>query len=115
MNGCIPVKDVKRAAVWYVKYMGCEYGDTLTERHAQLRLSGGPVITLIAVDESFQLKQDGLVIPMMDFLCEDVQSLHEYFERSGIRVGAIAENGRSGKSFKLLDPDGNHLIVWQKE
>ncbi|MDQ0062081.1 VOC family protein [Paenibacillus harenae] len=115
MHCCIPVKDVKQAAVWYVKYMGCEYGDTITERHAQLKLSGGPDITLIGVDECFQLKQDGQVIPMMDFLCEDVQELHEYFEYSGIRVGAIVDQGRSGKSFKLLDPDGNHLIVWQTE
>ncbi|WP_337104000.1 VOC family protein [Paenibacillus sp. YIM B09110] len=115
VNCCIPVKNVKRAASWYVKYMGCEYGDMVTDGLAQLKLTGGPDITLIGVDECFQLKQDGDVIPMMNFLCEDVQELHEYFELSGIRVGAIVDHGRSGKSFKLLDPDGNHLIVWQSE
>ncbi|MGM0882347.1 MAG: VOC family protein [Bacillota bacterium] len=113
INCCIPVANVKESAEWYVKHLGCQYEGELTDDHTFLRLSSGPDLDLIRVDEVIQLSQNGWVIPSINFHCDDAKALHEYLKVNGIQVEEIVDHSWVGLSFEMYDLNGNKIIVWQ--
>lgn len=74
-NCCIPVTKVKESSDWYVKYLGCNYEGHQSEVHAFLRLSSGPDLDLVRVDNCVHNYQNGVKIPTLTF---SVKGLKHY-------------------------------------
>ena len=41
----------------------------------------------------------------------DIDDYHEYLKQKGVEVTDILDRGICGKSFRMKDPTGNHIMV----
>lgn len=112
-NCCIPVTKVKESSDWYVKYLGCNYEGHQSEVHAFLRLSSGPDLDLVRVDNCVHNYQNGVKIPTLTFECEGFETLYKYLRKNRVQVDEIVDHGWVGKCFDLYDLDENKITVWQ--
>lgn len=113
INCCIPVTNVKESADWYVKHLGCAYEGEIRDEDTFLRLSSGPDLNLLKVDECVQWKLNGNVIPIIHFHTDDARALHERLKAVGVSVEPLIDQSWIGFSFEMYDPDGNKILVWQ--
>ncbi|WP_219834270.1 VOC family protein [Paenibacillus sp. R14(2021)] len=113
INCCIPVTNVKESAEWYVKHLGCRYEGEIREGDTFLRLSSGPDLNLLKVDETVQWKLNGFVIPIIHIHTDDANALHQYLKLNGVSVEDVVDHSWIGYSFAMYDPDGNKILIWQ--
>lgn len=112
-NCCIPVTDVKKSADWYVTHLGCQNEGHQSEVHAFLRLTSGPDLDLVRVDNCVQNYQDGKKIPILTLECEGFHELYEHLKEEGILVEDVINHGWVGKCFDFYDLDDNKITIWE--
>lgn len=90
-----------------------QYYGEIRDEDTILRLSSGPDLNLLKVDECVQWTLNGTAIPIIHFHTDDARALHERLKAGGVSVEPLIDQSWVGFSFEMYDPDRNKILVWQ--
>lgn len=102
----VPIRDIKKAADWYVQVLGGTLGWSGDDGEYQCIEFGDTSITLFLTDEQtyFEPRRSAF-----NFYVSNAEEAHSYLKENGVRVEEVKEYG--AKYFIFYDLDGNCLEV----
>lgn len=107
----VPVSDMSRAAEWYGYLLGYERIDlSHSEKIGQLILENGVALLLDSHKEVVNSSQ-----PLCFFWTEDIYRCKDFFIENNIELVTEIENIGTVSTLVFKDPDGNKLMVCQKQ
>ncbi|TLS50793.1 VOC family protein [Paenibacillus antri] len=118
----VPVEDMQRAVDFYVFQLGF-YINTAKNRfpiepdntEVFIYPASGAEIMLVKTDGEERLAFTHKGKPnhvLILEISEDILKCHSRLIEAGIRISPIKDSGGCGKSFDVLDPDGNLIKLW---
>jgi catechol 2,3-dioxygenase-like lactoylglutathione lyase family enzyme len=104
----IPVSDIERSREWYCKILGREVeGEILFGHLYVLPLEGENGLVL---DSKIFSERSIGEAPLFHFNTDNIQAAYNYLKNYGVSILTEIENGHW---FKIVDPDGNVLMIAQ--
>lgn len=114
----IPVHHVEESAKWYKTNLGADvmYQD---EKKAIIKFANQSFFLVKSAEKTTANfhDSDGNVHFSLTFEVDGLaalESLHQHFNESGIKIGPIEDRGHAGRNFIFYDPSGNKFDIWSE-
>jgi glyoxylase I family protein len=109
----IPVTDMERSMAWYEEHLRVKKIDEWEDGVGYALSDGLTQLALVKVgshqETEFTIRGDRKN-PYFNFLTENIETVHEEFQKHGITVTDIEDFGEM-KAFDFNDPDGNPFSI----